>query len=168
MTELVYKQTRTTLLIEARLAEAARTLRRMPDKDSRYRQLVRALWPGVKPEKFDDWIGYNRFRATVRPSPPSAGAIDRMDEILFIWLPWLHPDQMPGRNAPQDLGAIVFARANRFSWRAIMRMRGHRAYAMGGNSHVSLRKAYRLGIAAIEKRLESQGRELQLPDDMEG
>lgn len=161
------RQAQTLILIEARFAEAARTLRLVPSADSRFLARVRAKWPDFAPETFDRWVGYNRERARYAKLKPTAKQIDRMDECLFVWLPWLLPDQIGDGDAPADVAHIVWARANRFSWRAIGRMRRSLGQESGGNSHVSLRIIYRRGIATIARRLDDQGRTLTIPDDWE-
>lgn len=168
MTAPHFKPTRTTLLVEARLAEAGRSLRGLPSADARFLAGVRAQWPQVVQEDFDRWVGYNRHSTREVRMRPTSAQITRMDEVLFTWLVWLRQDEMPGRHVPRDLAAIVFARACRFSWRKIMRMRRRTGYSMGGNSHVSLRKLYRMGIAQIAARLEDENITLDVPDDWQG
>ncbi len=92
----------TPKLVEVTLAEAADTLRRLPE------QRVRGYfntWPDILR---DGWEAYGWSEARTRPGPPPARAIDEMDRTL-LWLRWLEP-------ADQKL---VWARASGRPWKAI-------------------------------------------------
>jgi hypothetical protein len=154
------------MLIEARLKEAARILKRLPDQDSRFLYRVRAKWPDFKPETFDEWIGYQRIKAVEPRLPATAAQITRTEECLFMWLPWLRPKHI-SRRVPMDLGVIVMARSVGMTWNAIGCRRRTQARYSGGNSHVSLRRMYKRAIATIADRLERQDIELKVPDDWE-
>ncbi len=92
----------TASLVEARLAEAADTLRRLPEERV---QGYFSTWPPVIREY---WQAYGRSEVRVRPSPPSARAIDQMDEALQ-WLRWLE----------QEDAKLVWARAEGTPWKSI-------------------------------------------------
>lgn len=81
--------------IEARLFEAIRTLRRLPDRERGYLQGLRAKWPETLRDFMDEWAnaiergGFEPMRA--RAPAPSPAAIDRMLPTL-AWLRWLGPE----------------------------------------------------------------------------
>lgn len=157
------------LLIEARLAEAGRIMKRLPAADRRHvdqLKRLRAHWPDFVREGFDAWISYNRENATYRAPPPTAVEIDRMDEAL-VWLSWLYPQSLPPK-IPSDVGRIVWSRAvDHAGWRTIMRLRRQRSGSKipGGNSHVMVRQHYRSAITVIKNNLIRAGIELKLPVD---
>jgi hypothetical protein len=94
----------TPRLVETRLAEAADTLRRLPEHcANRYR----STWPPINEDCGTD----SKPTRTSKPlTPPSAAAIDRMDAALF-WLGWLdRGDQQ-----------IVWSRARGCPWKIITR-----------------------------------------------
>ena len=75
----------TASLVAERLEEAAETLERLPQvKVKGYA----TSWPPVVHEY---WEAFGWGEIKVRLGPPSAAAIDRMDEAL-TWLRWLEPD----------------------------------------------------------------------------
>lgn len=154
------------MLIEARLKEAARILKRLPDQDAKFLARIQAMWPDFKPEAFDKWVGYKREKVRAPRLPATAAQITRTDTCLFIWLHWLAP-AVCQEDVPVDLPQIVMARAAGCSWRGIGRMRRTIGRDRGGNSHVSLRKLYRHGIGIIADRLENRGRPLEVPLDWE-
>lgn len=162
------------MLIEARLMEAARTMRRLPAADAAIvsgLKNVRAKWPDYVQEGFDAWIGYNREKASYRPDPPSAAEIDRMDEILETWLAWLQPQNLPS-GLPSDLGRIVWARSACLPWSAIITKRSERhgsgiGRVPGGNSYTSLRQHYTAALRLIERRLIEHDIALDIPSDWE-
>jgi hypothetical protein len=92
----------TTEMVETRLEDAARVMRRLPN--------VRTpgyfnTWPAMFQE-FADLIGQEP--QPMRLPPPSAGAITRMEEALG-WLRWLDGDD----------AKLVWARSDRTPWKAI-------------------------------------------------
>lgn len=92
----------TPSLVEERIAEAADTLRRLPDTRV---QGHASTWP---PYVREYWEFYGVTEVKLRRPPPSAAAIDRMDEAL----PWLrHLDLADAR--------IVWLRANGDPWKVI-------------------------------------------------
>lgn len=154
------------ILIEARMKEAARILRFLPSADARFRAGIKAHWPDYAPETFDKWIGYKKDgRTKLPPLSATPAQISRMDECLYVWLPWLLPAELRDKTAPPDVPHIVWARSNRFSWREIGTIRRAMGQNHSGNSHVSLRKIYRRGVASIADRLSREGRQLTIPDD---
>ena len=92
----------TPKLVEARIEEAADTLRRLPEERMR---TARSAWP---PIIRDFWEMYGTEPARLRLGPPSAAAIDRMDQALE-WLRWLEADD----------ARIVWLRACDVRWKAI-------------------------------------------------
>ena len=92
----------TAKLVEARVEEAADTLRRLPEERAR---TARSTWP---PIIRDFWDMYGAEPARLRLGPPPAAAIDRMDQTLE-WLRWLEPDD----------ARIVWLRACGVRWKAI-------------------------------------------------
>jgi hypothetical protein len=111
----------TPKLVEARLEEAADTLRRLPEQRV---QACRSGWPQIIREFHD---AYGCEPARLRLGPPSAVAIDRMDQTL-AWLRWLEPDD----------ARIVWLRACGVRWKPI-------CYRFG----VSRDTAWRHWLAAI-------------------
>ena len=101
----------TVELLRARFAEAAATLRRLPKAGMAAH--IRVVWPLMKQEDFDGWIGYGREAAVVRLGPPNAGAITRLDETLS-WLLWL--DERERR--------LVWGRAMRTPWKRLALLDG--------------------------------------------
>ena len=163
--ERIDAQALVLVLIEARLNEAARILRFMPRSDTKFLAKMRAHWPDYAPSTFDKWIGYKKDgRTKLPPLSATPAQISRMDECLFIWLPWLLPAEL-GKGAPPDVPQIVWARSNRFSWNQIGAIRRASGQFHSGNSHVSLRKIYRRGIASIAARLDRENRQLTMPED---
>lgn len=69
-----------------RIDEAAATLRKLPDPDRRFLSTRgRSNWPTVI---MSFWEAYGLEAPKMRLPPPSAQAIDRMDEVLN-WMGWL-------------------------------------------------------------------------------
>jgi hypothetical protein len=89
-------------LVEAYLAEAADTLRRLPEK--RVRGYF-SSWPDIV---LDACEAYGWEDAKTRLGPPTARAIDQMDRTL-LWLRWLDRSDQK----------IVWDRANGRGWKAI-------------------------------------------------
>ena len=71
-------------MVEERLIEAASVLRRLP---APRKQGYFSTWPTMFVE-FGDLVG--QTPEPMRPPPPSAAAIDRMETTLG-WMPWLEP-----------------------------------------------------------------------------
>ena len=92
----------TPKMIEARLEEAADTLRRLPPVKV---QGYFSTWPPIV-RSF--WEAFGWHETEVRLGPPRAKAIDRMDETL-LWLRWLEPDEI----------RLVWLRAEGVRWKVI-------------------------------------------------
>lgn len=92
----------TPKLVEAYLAEAADTLRRLPEERV---QTARSSWPPIVHEACD---AYGWEAAETRPGPPAAKAIDQMDRTL-LWLRWLDREDQK----------LVWDRACGLPWKAI-------------------------------------------------
>jgi len=92
----------TPKLVEARLEEAADTLRRLPKVKV---QGFLSTWP---PIIRDFWEAFGWHDVEVRPGPPAPKAIDRMDESLR-WMRWLEPEEV----------RLVWLRAEGVRWKAI-------------------------------------------------
>lgn len=92
----------TVTLVEERLREAAETLRMLPAE--RPRGLRSAMPAPIRSAQ----EAYGWQEARVRPAPPSAAAIDRLDEVLS-WMAWLDEEQI----------RVVWARANNAPWRPL-------------------------------------------------
>lgn len=84
------------------LEEAAQTLRRFPSV--RVRGYI-STWP---PVIRDFWEAYGWNDVEVRPGPPTAAAIDRMDECMG-WLRMLDADEV----------RLVWLRAEGVRWKSI-------------------------------------------------
>jgi len=89
-------------MVAGRLAEAADTLRRLPRVKV---QGYFSTWPTVIR---DFWEAFGWHEAEVRLGPPTAAAIDRMDETV-LWLRWLEPDEV----------RLVWLRAEGVRWKLI-------------------------------------------------
>jgi hypothetical protein len=124
--------------IEARLFEAIRTLRRLPDRERGYLQGLKARWPEPLRDFWDEWAnviergGFEAMRA--QPPAPSPAAIDRMLPTLH-WLTWLDKDER----------RIVFLRAFGVSWWQI-------ASRMGRSERTAQRR-HEQGLKIIAARL---------------
>ena len=92
----------TPSLVEAYLAEAADVLSRLPD--TRVQGYVNTWPPMVR----EFWESYGMQDVVLRRPPPSAAAIDRMDEALR-WLVWLDPVDV----------RIVWLRASGKQWKEV-------------------------------------------------
>lgn len=92
----------TASLVEERMVEAADTLKRLPEE--RVRGYF-STWPTVIR---DYWEAFGREDVHLRRGPPSAAAIDRMDEAL-AWLAWLDPAE----------ARIVWLRASGERWKTV-------------------------------------------------
>ncbi|MBM3555585.1 MAG: hypothetical protein FJX47_08535 [Alphaproteobacteria bacterium] len=92
----------TASLVEERMVEAADTLKRLPEERI---QDYFSTWPSVIR---DYWEAFGREDVRLRRGPPSAAAIDRMDEAL-AWLAWLDPAE----------ARIVWLRASGERWKTV-------------------------------------------------
>ncbi len=88
--------------VEDRIAEAADVLARLPNTSI---QGYVSTWP---PTVREYWEAYGMTDVVLRRPPPSAAAIDRMDQALG-WLRWLDPID----------AKIVWHRANGERWKAV-------------------------------------------------
>ncbi len=88
--------------IEERLQSAARTLRRLPDTKV---QGYFSTWPTIIREPLEI--------LQMKPEPmrirPSIQDITEMEEVLFVWLKWLEPEER----------RLVWLRAERVRWKLI-------------------------------------------------
>lgn len=105
--------------VEERLEEAAAVMKRLPPVRV---QGYFSAWPEVM-HSFGDLVGQE---PQLKLPPPSARAIDRMDETM-LWLRWLEP----------ELGKLVWARAEGSPWKpicwrfGIARATAHRRWEYG-------------------------------------
>lgn len=90
--------------IRQRFEEAAYTIRRMPIPKNGRPADFSVSWPDV----VYDWLAYGWVAARAPRIPPRPEEIDRLDEVLA----WLHL-------LTRDQRVILWARANRWSWRKI-------------------------------------------------
>lgn len=79
----------TSILVADRVREAAETLKRLPDGHPGRR--LSSSWPDVvlNPQE-----AYGYTPVEDDPTPPTAGAIDRMDEVLIKWIGWLNREEV--------------------------------------------------------------------------
>ena len=90
--------------VATHIREAAETLRRLPERQALG---LRSAWPEIAR---DFWEAYGWTDARVPLGPPSAAAIDRMEETL-TWFRWLAPDDT----------RLLWLRAEGVRWKAICR-----------------------------------------------
>lgn len=114
--------------VEERLRSAARTLRRLPNVKV---QGYFSTWPTIIREPLEI--------LQMEPEPlritPSMTDITEMEEVLFVWLKWLEPEER----------RLVWLRAERVRWKLIC-----------GRFGVGRTKAwemYRRALAAIAAKL---------------
>ena len=114
--------------VEERLRSAARTLRRLPNVKV---QGYFSTWPTIIREPLEI--------LQMEPEPmritPSIADITEMEEVLFVWLKWLEPEER----------RLVWLRAERVRWKLIC-----------GRFGVGRTKAwemYRRALAAIAAKL---------------
>ena len=90
-------------MIQDRLEDAARTLRRLPPVKV---QGYFSTWPEIRrtKEEFDQME-----KARLRLGPPTARSITQMEEVLFNWMKWLTVEQRK----------LVWMRAERVRWKQI-------------------------------------------------
>ncbi len=88
--------------VEERLRSAARTLRRLPNVKV---QGYFSTWPTIIREPLEI--------LQIEPEPlritPSMADITEMEEVLFVWLKWLEPEER----------RLVWLRAERVRWKLI-------------------------------------------------
>lgn len=88
--------------VEERLRSAARTLRRLPNLKV---QGYFSTWPTIIREPLEI--------LQMEPEPmrlqPSTADITEMEEVLFVWLKWLEPEER----------RLVWLRAERVRWKLI-------------------------------------------------
>ncbi len=89
--------------IEERIKEAVRTLRRLPDE--KVMGFV-SLWPPIRRDAVEI---LNMEKMPLRLGPPMSDEIDRMEEVLFVWLKWLEP----------EVRRLVWLRAEKVRWKNI-------------------------------------------------
>ena len=114
--------------VEERLRSAARTLRRLPNVKV---QGYFSTWPTIIREPLEI--------LQMEPEPlritPSMADITEMEEVLFVWLKWLEPEER----------RLVWLRAERVRWKLIC-----------GRFSVGRTKAwemYRRALASIAAKL---------------
>jgi hypothetical protein len=124
--------------VAERMEEAAATLQRLPAPR------VRGYFSTWPPIVRDAWEAFGWEQTQVRLGPPSAEAIDRMDEALG-WLHWLEA----------DAARLVWLRACRLPWKAfIRRMRMGRTKAW---------QEWVMALAIIAARLTPAGQVIEKP-----
>lgn len=119
-------------LVERMLLEAAETLRRLP------LEKPRGYFSAMPTPVRNIHEAYGWEAARLRPPPPSAAAIDRLDQVLS-WMGWLSEDQV----------RVVWARACGVPWRPVCRRLG-----------CGRTKAWRIWVGSlidIAARLQAQG-----------
>lgn len=122
----------TTAMVEARLKEAADTLRRLPLPRPRG---YFSAWPEPV-RSVHEAYGYTPAR--VRLGPPAPGAVDRLDEVL-AWMGWLEAEDI----------RVLWARAAGVPWKPLCQRLG-----------CGRTKAWRLWVAALvtlRDRLNAEG-----------
>lgn len=88
--------------VEERLRSAARTLRRLPNKKV---QGYFSTWPTIIRDPLEILqMEPEKMRVT-----PSNADITKMEEVLFVWLKWLEPEER----------RLVWLRAERVRWKLI-------------------------------------------------
>ncbi|NQW08292.1 MAG: hypothetical protein HQ481_00220 [Alphaproteobacteria bacterium] len=119
------------------LEEAADTLRRLPRAMAKPRL---SSWPTVVRESMP-LIAADTADGRGRLAPPTPGAIDRMDAVLF----WLLVCDLEARR-------LVWARACCIPWR--------RLEDQDGRSHMTLRKVVNRGLDQIRRHLRANPSQL--------
>lgn len=89
--------------VEERIKEAVRTLRRLPDEKAKG---YASVWPAIKRDPVEI---LNMEKLPFRLGPPMSDEIDRMDEVLFVWLKWLEPEERK----------LVWMKCERVRWKVI-------------------------------------------------
>ena len=121
--------TETEKYVEERLREAARTLRRLPDKKV---QGYISSWPPIKRDEME----ILQMEAEPMRIRPSNEDISEMEEVLFVWLRWLDVEERK----------LVWLRAERVRWKLIC-----------GRFGVGRTKAwemYKHALATMAKRID--------------
>ncbi len=161
-------------VIKERLAECARALRAVPHADSRFRARIHAVWPEHDRTSDDLWFAQGIIRETqIDLIKPTAAQVTRMDDTLE-WYAWVAPQALRRDNRPiriaSDVSMIMWWRSCHLSWNKIKKRRDSNIALSrplpGGNSHVSLRRTYRLGISVMEEHLLARNHKIELPDSM--
>lgn len=130
----------TPKMVEARLEEAADTLRRLPPVKV---QGYFSTWP---PIIRDFWEAFGWHDAEARLGPPTPAAIDRMDETM-LWLRWLEPDEL----------RLVWLRAEGVRWKVIARRFGiDRSTAWRHWTYALIKIASRLNSADATNSLQQK------------
>jgi hypothetical protein len=88
--------------VEERLRSAARTLRRLPNMKV---QGYFSTWPTIIREPLE----ILQMEAEPLRITPSMADITEMEEVLFVWLKWLEPEER----------RLVWLRAERVRWKLI-------------------------------------------------
>ena len=114
--------------VEERLRSAARTLRRLPNVKV---QGYFSTWPTIIREPLEI--------LQMEPEPlritPSMADITEMEEVLFVWLKWLEPEER----------RLVWLRAERVRWKLIC--------ARMGVGRTKAWEMYRRALARIAARV---------------
>lgn len=114
--------------VEDRIGSAARTLRRLPDVKV---QGYFSTWPAIIREPLEI--------LQMEPEPmrvrPSQQDITEMEEVLFIWLKWIEPEER----------RLVWLRAERVRWKLIC--------ARMGVGRTKAWELYRRALARIASRI---------------
>lgn len=146
--------------IEARLAEACTTLRRVPGGHI-WPSEIRIGWPDIVRE-FSEAYGYN---AAQRPRvQATAEDIRRMDEALGWASKWLNAEAASRAGLVEDSVKVVMWRATGRRWDQIGVWRaeiwgkrptqgGGRSAIPGGNSYPSLRRIHDMALAHVAAQL---------------
>jgi hypothetical protein len=132
--------------VVARLEEAGRTLFALPGSNASSREPVRV----VLPDALQTILASGWTDLPIRPAPPSARAVSRMD-VALSWISLIPDDKYVLRRI---VGArlLINPTTDRhlFSWRRIG--------LTVGASHVSVRTWHAQGIEIIVRELRRQGR----------
>lgn len=119
--------------VEDRIGSAARTLRRLPDVKV---QGYFSTWPAIIREPLEI--------LQMEPEPmrvrPSQLDITEMEEVLFIWLKWIEPEER----------RLVWLRAERVRWKLIC--------ARMGVGRTKAWEMYRRALARIASRIPPMDR----------
>jgi len=114
--------------VEERLRSAARTLRRLPNVKV---QGYFSTWPTIIREPLEI--------LQMEPEPmrlqPSTADITEMEEVLFVWLKWLEPEER----------RLVWLRAERVRWKLIC--------GRFGMGRTKAWEMYRRALASIAAKL---------------
>lgn len=149
--------------VEARLVDAARTLKALPAGDGRFLYGQGTLWPDVLQAGQG---AYGWTEATYRPAKPQTDDIARYEEVEGWIKRFLAPPRLP-ESLPRDTGAILWARAANIPWRGIGQIRelkwkatsskgGGKSRIPGGNSRKSLRFIYVMGMEHLVECLNAE------------